>query len=55
MEYMTIHFIDIFESNGKIKEENIIKKGDILIRLREPNIAIYIDKDYEDMMYRLWQ
>ena len=43
-------FIDIFESNGKIKEENIIKKGDILIRLREPNIAIYIDKDYEDMI-----
>ncbi len=43
-------FIDIFESDGKIKEENIIKKGDILIRLREPNIAIYIDKDYEDMI-----
>jgi len=41
-------FIDSFESDGNIKEENLIKKGDILLRLREPNIAIYIDKDYED-------
>jgi len=41
-------FIDSFESDGKIKEENLIKKGDILFRLREPNIAIYIDKDYKN-------
>ena len=41
-------FIDSFESDGNIKEENLIKKGDILFRLREPNIAIYIDKDYEN-------
>ena len=43
-------YIDSFESDGNIKEENIIKKGDILFRLREPNIAIYIDKDYEDLI-----
>ena len=41
-------FIDTFKSDRNIKEENLIKKGDILFRLREPNIAIYIDKDYED-------
>ena len=41
-------YIDIFESDGNIKDENIIRKGDILFRLREPNNAIYIDKDYKD-------
>ena len=43
-------YIDSYESDGNVKEENIIKKGDILFRLREPNIAIYIDKDYEDVI-----
>ena len=41
-------YIDSFESDGNIKDENLIRKGDILFRLREPNNAIYIDKDYED-------
>lgn len=41
-------FIDNFESDGNIKEKNLIKKKDILLRLREPNIAIYIDKDYDN-------
>lgn len=41
-------YVDNFEADGKIKEESLIKKGDILFRLREPNIAIYIDEDYKD-------
>ncbi|WP_069636878.1 restriction endonuclease subunit S [Campylobacter pinnipediorum] len=40
-------FADDFKANEEIKKENLLQKGDILIRLREPNIAVYIDKDYE--------
>jgi restriction endonuclease S subunit len=46
--YYDHSFVDEFTANEEIKEENLLKKGDILIRLREPNIAVYIDKDYSD-------
>lgn len=39
---------DEFMANEVIKDENLLQKGDILIRLREPTIAVYIDKNYKD-------
>ncbi len=41
-------FADDFVANEKIPKENLLQKGDVLIRLREPNIAVYIDEEYED-------
>lgn len=46
--YYDHSFVENFTANEEIKEENLLQKGDILIRLREPNIAVYIDKDYKD-------
>lgn len=44
-------FADEFISNEQIKEDYQVKQGDILLRLREPNFAVYIDKDYENLIY----
>jgi restriction endonuclease S subunit len=44
-------FTDEFISNEEIKEDYHIKKGDILLRLREPNFAVYVDKEYENLIY----
>ena len=44
-------FSDEFISNEQIKEDYLVKQGDILLRLREPNFAVYIDKDYENLIY----
>ena len=46
--YYDHSFVEEFVANEEIKEENLLQKGDILVRLREPNIAVYIDRDYED-------
>jgi len=46
--YYDHSFAEKFTANEKIKKENLLQKGDILIRLREPNIAVYIDEDYSD-------
>ncbi|MBU3014634.1 restriction endonuclease subunit S [Poseidonibacter lekithochrous] len=46
--YYNHSFAEDFTANEEIKEENLLQKGDILIRLREPNIAVYIDEDYTD-------
>ena len=40
-----------FISNEQIKEDYQVKQGDILLRLREPNFAVYIDKEYENLIY----
>jgi restriction endonuclease S subunit len=39
-------FVEKFEFNSDIKEDYLIKKDDVILRLREPNIAVYIHKDY---------
>lgn len=39
-----------FIAEEELKDEYIAKKGDILIRLREPNYAVYINEDYEDLL-----
>ncbi|ABB44219.1 Restriction modification system DNA specificity domain [Sulfurimonas denitrificans DSM 1251] len=44
-------FADEFISNEQIKEDYLVKQGDILLRLREPNFAVYIDKEYENLIY----
>ncbi|MBE0514979.1 restriction endonuclease subunit S [Sulfurimonas sp.] len=44
-------FADEFISNEQIKEDYQVKQGDILLRLREPNFAVYIDKVYENLIY----
>lgn len=44
-------FADEFISNEQIKEDYQVKKGEILLRLREPNFAVCIDKEYENLIY----
>ena len=44
-------FADEFISNEQIKEDYQVKQDDILLRLREPNFAVYIDKEYENLIY----
>ena len=46
--YYDHSFVEEFIADEEIKEENLLQKGDILVRLREPNIAVYIDRDYKD-------
>ncbi|WP_152056014.1 restriction endonuclease subunit S [Aliarcobacter butzleri] len=44
-------FADEFISKEQIKEDYQVKQGDILLRLREPNFAVFIDKEYENLIY----
>ena len=42
---------DEFHSNELIKDEYMLNKGDVLLRLREPNFAVYIDSEYKDLIF----
>ena len=44
-------FADEFISSEQISEEYKVSRGDILLRLREPNFAVYIEKEYSDLIY----
>ena len=44
-------FADEFISSEQINEDYKVSRGDILMRLREPNFAVYIDKEYRDLVY----
>lgn len=44
-------FADEFISNEQINDDYKVSLGDVLLRLREPNFAVYIDKDYDDLIY----
>ena len=44
-------FADEFISSEKISDEYKVRLGDVLLRLREPNFAVYIDKEYSDLVY----
>jgi hypothetical protein len=44
-------FADEFISSEQINEDYKVSRGDILLRLREPNFAVYIGKDYSDLVY----
>ena len=41
---------EIFIAEEELKEDYIARKGDVLVRLREPINAIYIDENYEDLI-----
>ena len=43
-------YFDTFISNEEIKDEYISQIGDIVVRLREPNIAVRIDEESEGMI-----
>lgn len=42
--------LDTFVSKEKIKETYLTQANDVLIRLREPNIAIYINSDNSNLV-----
>ena len=44
-------FADEFISNEQINEDYKVSLGDVLLRLREPNFAVYIDKEYDYLIY----
>lgn len=44
-------FTDEFISSEQINEDYKVSQGDILLRLREPNFAVYIDKEYSELVY----
>ena len=44
-------FADEFISSEKISDEYKVSRGDVLLRLREPNFAAYIYKEYDDLIY----
>lgn len=37
--------LDVFVAHGAVDDEYLTHEGDVLVRLREPNIAIHIDSD----------
>ena len=41
---------EIFIAEEELKEDYIARKGDVLVRLKEPINAIYIDENYEDLI-----
>ena len=44
-------FADEFISSEQINDEYKVSRGDVLLRLREPNFAVYIDKEYDDLIF----
>ncbi len=48
--YSTYKNLDKFVSREEISEEYISRVGDIIVRLREPINAVYIDKSTEGML-----
>ena len=42
--------LDTFISKEKLKDKYLTKKGDILIRLREPYIAVSIDNELDNLL-----
>ena len=44
-------FTEEFISSEKISDEYKARLGDVLLRLRKPNFAVYIDKEHKDLIY----
>lgn len=44
-------FEDEFTPNEKLSNDYFVKKEDLLVRLRYPNHAVYIDKECENLTY----
>ena len=48
--YIEDVYIDDFISEEKIKKQYLTQEGDVIVRLSSPNTAIYITKEYENMV-----
>ena len=48
--YIEDEYLDNFISEEKIKSQYLTQEGDIIVRLSSPNTAIYITKEYENMV-----
>ncbi|WP_250674115.1 hypothetical protein LZ906_002050 [Paraclostridium ghonii] len=48
--YIEDDYLDDFISEEKIKIQYLTKEGDVIVRLSSPNTAIYITKEYENMI-----
>ncbi|WP_169973040.1 restriction endonuclease subunit S [Campylobacter sp. RM16191] len=44
-------FSENFISNEQLKDDYLVRKGDVLIRLRWPNFAVSIDAQYENLIF----
>ncbi len=47
---LSVEYLDGFTSKEKIKKNYLTQYNDILVRLREPNIAVLIDEDNIDLL-----
>ncbi|HBI93671.1 MAG TPA: restriction endonuclease [Terrisporobacter glycolicus] len=48
--YIEDEYLDDFISEEKIKSQYLTQEGDIVVRLSSPNTAVYITKQYENMV-----
>lgn len=48
--YINIEDLEVFQSDEKINYDYLTAVGDIIIRLSEPYTAIYITKEYENLV-----
>lgn len=48
--YIEDEYLDDFTSEEKIKNQYLTQEGDIIVRLSSPNTAIYITKEYKNMV-----
>jgi len=47
---LSVEYLDDFTSKEKINKNYLTQHNDILVRLREPNIAVLIDEDNIDLL-----
>ena len=47
---LSVEYLDDFTAKEKIKENYLTQTNDVLIRLREPNLAVLIDEDNIDLL-----
>ena len=47
---LSVKYLDNFTSKEKINKNYLTQHNDILVRLREPNIAVLIDEDNIDLL-----
>ncbi len=48
--YIEDKYLDDFISEEEIKNQYLTQEGDIIVRLSSPNTAVYITKEYENMV-----
>lgn len=48
--YLSVKYLDDFTAKEKINKNYLTQHNDILVRLREPNLAVLIDEDNIDLL-----